>query len=141
DADGWFQVVRLEPDGRTKTILTGGSREHGEPSGGSGYAPLASQDGERFVHLDVHDALVDLVVAPVSGAGPIKRGRGRPPKNPPPSVAAGAGQGVSRCAGLCRSFGFPADGTSLVAIGESQDRPQDVWTLPIPGAAPAGARP
>ena len=141
DADGWFQVVRLAADGRTKTILTGGSREHGEPSGGYGYAALPSPDGERFVHLDVHEALVDLVIAPISGSGPVKRGRGRPPKNPPPTQAAGAGQVINPWPGVWRSVGFTADSTTLVAIGESQDRPQDVWILPVPGVAPAGARP
>ncbi|HEY7968405.1 MAG TPA: prolyl oligopeptidase family serine peptidase, partial [Candidatus Limnocylindrales bacterium] len=74
-------------------------------------------------------------------AEPVKRGRGRPPKNPPPTVAVGAGQVVNPWPGLWRSVGFTADGTGLVAIGESQDRPQDVWVLPVPGVAPAGSRP
>ena len=141
DSDGWFQVVRLAADGRTKTVLTSGRREHGEPSGGYGYAPLPSPDGSRFVHVDIHDALIDLVVAPIGGSTPVKRGRGRPPKNPPPTVAAGAGVVVNPWPGVWRSVGFTSDGTSLVAIGESQDRPQDVWLLPVPGAAPEGARP
>ncbi|HEY8437413.1 MAG TPA: prolyl oligopeptidase family serine peptidase [Candidatus Limnocylindrales bacterium] len=141
DADGWFQVVRLGSDLRTKTVLTSGSREHGEPTGGYGYAPLPSPDGERFVHTAIHDALVDLVIAPIGGGGPVKRGRGRPPKNPPPTVAAGAGQVVNPWPGMWRAVGFTADGAALVAIGESQDRPQDVWLLPVAGVAPAGARP
>ena len=127
DADGWFQVVRLAADGRSRTVLTNGKREHGEPGGGYGYAALPTPDGARFVHGDVHDALIDLVIAPIGGAEPVKRGRGRPPKNPPPTVAAGAGQVVNPWPGLWRSVGFTADGTGLVAIGESQDRPQDVW--------------
>src|SRR4051812_6787914 len=142
DSDGWFQVIRLDHDGRTKTVLTSGSREHGEPSGGYGYSALASPDGERFAHIDIHDALIDLVVAPIApGSGTVKRGRGRPPKNAPPAVAAAAGEVVNPWPGVWRSVGFTADGTSLVAIGESQDRPQDVWVLPIPGAGSAGARP
>ena len=141
DADGWFQVVRLAADGRSKTVLTTGKREHGEPSGGYGYAALPSPDGARFVHGEIHDALIDLVVAPIGGSQPVKRGRGRPPKNPPPTVAAGAGTVVNPWPGVWRSVGFTADGTGLVAIGESQDRPQDVWVLPVPGVAPAGARP
>ncbi len=140
DADGWFQVVRLGADGRTKTVLTSGRREHGEPSGGFGFAALPSPDGSRFVHADIHDALIDLVIAPIDGSAPVKRGRGRPPKNPPPTVAAGTGQVVNPWPGVWRSVGFTADGTGLVAIGESQDRPQDVWLLPVPGVAPAGAR-
>ena len=141
DADGWFQVVRLAADGRSRTVLTNGKREHGEPGGGYGYAALPTPDGARFVHGEVHDALIDLVIAPIGGAEPVKRGRGRPPKNPPPTVAAGAGQVVNPWPGLWRSVGFTADGTGLVAIGESQDRPQDVWVLPVPGVAPAGSRP
>jgi dipeptidyl aminopeptidase/acylaminoacyl peptidase len=141
DADGWFQVVRLAADGRTKTVLTTGKRDHGEPNGDYGYAALPSTDGSRFVHADIHDALIDLVVAPIGGATPVKRGRGRPPKNPPPTVDAGAGVVVNPWPGLWRSVGFTADGSGLVAIGESQDAPQDVWLLPVPGAAPVGARP
>ncbi|HEX2754487.1 MAG TPA: prolyl oligopeptidase family serine peptidase [Candidatus Limnocylindrales bacterium] len=140
DANGWFQVVRLSPDGREKTVLTTGRRDHGEPSGGYGYAALPSPDGSRFVHAEIHDALIDLVVAPIGGATPVKRGRGRPPKNPPPVVAAGAGEIVNPWPGVWRSVGFLADGAWLAAIGESQDRPQDLWLLPVPGVAQAGAR-
>lgn len=140
DTDGWFQVVRVGPDGRGRTVLTAGEREHGEPSGGFGYAALPSPDGSRFVHGEMHDALIDLVVAPLSGAAPVKRGRGRPPKNPRPTVAAGTGQLVNPWPGVWRSVGFTADGGWIAAIGESQDRPQDLWLLPVPGVAPAGSR-
>jgi dipeptidyl aminopeptidase/acylaminoacyl peptidase len=140
DADGWFQVVRVTADGREKTILTTGRREHGETSGGYGYAALASPDGSRFVHADIHDALIDLVIAPIGGAPPVKRGRGRPPKNPPPAIAAGGGEVVNPWPGVWRSVGFASDGAWLAAIGESQDRPQDLWLLPVPGVAPAGSR-
>jgi dipeptidyl aminopeptidase/acylaminoacyl peptidase len=142
DANGWFQVVRLSADGRERTVLTTGSREHGEPSGGYGYAALPSPDGSRFVHGEIHDGLIDLVVAPIGGATPVKRGRGRPPKNPPPTVAgdAGSGQVVNPWPGVWRSVGFLADGAWLAAIGESESRPQDLWLLPVPGVAPAGAR-
>jgi len=140
DADGWFQVVRVSADGREKAVLTTGRREHGEPSGGYGYAALPSLDGSRFVHCDIHDALIDLVVAPIGGATPVKRGRGRPPKNPPPIVAAGAGEVVNPWPGVWRSVGFTADGRWLAAIGEREDRPQDLWLLPVPGVAPVRAR-
>ncbi len=142
DADGWFQVVRLSADGRERTVLTTGKREHGEPSGGYGYAALAAPDASRFVHGDHHHALIDLIVAPIGGASPVKRGRGRPPKNPPPVVAGAAGSGsvVNPWPGVWRSVGFLADGAWLAAIGESQDRPQDLWLLPVPGVAPAGSR-
>ncbi|MEO5940094.1 MAG: hypothetical protein ABIZ72_04070, partial [Candidatus Limnocylindrales bacterium] len=140
DADGWFQVVRLSADGRERTLLTTGNREHGEPSGGYGYAALPSPDGRCFAHAAIHDALIDLVVAPIAGSTPVKRGRGRPPKNPPPSVAAGGGQVVNPWPGVWRSVGFTADGAWLAAVGESQDRPQDLWLLPVPGVAAEGSR-
>ena len=50
DEDGVFQVIRRSPDGRDKIALTEGKREHGEPSGTYGYAPLPSPDGRRVVH-------------------------------------------------------------------------------------------
>ena len=141
DADGWFQVVRLAADGRERTVLTSGSREHGEPSGTYGYAPLPSPDGSRFAHIEVHDGLIDVVVTPIAGSPPVKRGRGRPPKNPPPVVAAGAGQVVNPGPGLWRAVGWTPDGAWLAAIGESETRPQDLWLLPVPGVAPAASRP
>jgi dipeptidyl aminopeptidase/acylaminoacyl peptidase len=140
DASGWFQVVRLGVDGRDRTVLTSGSREHGEPSGGYGYAPLPSPDGSRFSHVDIHDALIDVVVTPIGGGPPVKRGRGRPPKNPPPGIAAGAGKIVNPWPGVWRAAGWTADGAWLAAIGESETRPQDLWLLPVPGVAPEGSR-
>jgi dipeptidyl aminopeptidase/acylaminoacyl peptidase len=141
DADGWFQVVRVGADGRETSVLTSGAREHGEPTGSYGYAALPSPDGQRFVHLDIHDALVDLVVAPIAAGPPAKRGRGRPPRNPRPDAAGTGGVVVNPWPGMWRSVGFVADGAWLAAIGESQDRPQDLWLLPVPGVAPAGSRP
>ena len=144
DADGWFQVVRVAADGRSKTVLTSGAREHGEPSGGWGFAPLPSPDGRHFAHIAIHDALVDLVVAPLATDAP-KRGRGRPAKNPPRGAAAGTGPGageiVNPWPGVWRWAGFVGDGAWLAAVGESQDRPQDLWLLPVPGVAPDGSRP
>jgi dipeptidyl aminopeptidase/acylaminoacyl peptidase len=141
DSDGWFQVVRASADGRERFVLTSGQREHGEPSGGAGYAALPSPDGSRFVHIDVHDGLVDLVVAP-SGLGTAKkRGRGRPPKNPPAVVAAAEGRVVNPSPGVWRSVGWLADGAWIAAIGESETAPQDLWLLPVRGVAPDDARP
>ncbi|HET9613742.1 MAG TPA: prolyl oligopeptidase family serine peptidase, partial [Candidatus Limnocylindrales bacterium] len=140
DESGWFQVVRVSADGRTRTLLTAGDREHGEPSGGYGYAPLPSPDGERFVHVAIQDALIDLVLAPIDG-GATKRGRGRPPKGPSAAGGASAGQTLNPWPGVWRSVDFTADGSTLVAIAESQDRAQDVWVLPVRPAAPAAARP
>ena len=90
DADGWFQVVRVGADGRDRTILTAGAEEHGEPTGNPTFAPSASPDGSRFVHVRVQDGYSDLVVAPLAAAVPVKRGRGRPPKRPRPETAVSA---------------------------------------------------
>jgi dipeptidyl aminopeptidase/acylaminoacyl peptidase len=134
DASGWFQVNRLAADGRTTAPLTAGDEEHGEPSGGWGYAPLPSADGRRLVHVAIHDALVDLVVAPLVDAAPARR------RSRPAETAATAGAVVNPWPGVWRAAGFTADGAWLVAVGESQDRPQDLWLLPVPGVAPAGSR-
>ena len=140
DADGWFQTVRLSADGRERRVLTTGEREHGDPTGGPGYAALSSPDGSRFVHIDVHDGLVDLVVAPTGDGAPTKRGRGRPPKNPPTVVAAAEGRAVNPWPGVWRSVGWTSDGAWIAAVGESESAPQDLWLLPVPGAGPRDAR-
>jgi dipeptidyl aminopeptidase/acylaminoacyl peptidase len=143
DADGWFHVVRRTADGRDRIVLTDGEREHGEPSGGVGYVPLPSPDGSRFVHIEVHDGLVDLVVRGLADATPPKRGRGRPPKTPRTVTATGTGapQRIVPWPGVWRSVGWLPDGAWVAAVGESETRPQDLWLLPVPGVAPEGARP
>ena len=141
DSSGWFQIVRLSADGRERRVLTTGERERGEPSGGPGYAALPSPDGSQFVHIDVHDGLVDLVVAQAGDAAPVKRGRGRPPKNPPAIVTATEGRVVNPWPGVWRSVGWLSDGAWIAAIGESESAPQDLWLLPVPGAASGDARP
>ena len=141
DESGWFQVVRRSPDGRDRIVLTDGEREHGEPGGGFGHVPLASPDGTRFVHIDVHDGFQDLVVASMSVEAPPKRGRGRPPKTPRTVEAAGRGQRIDPFDGVWRAIGWLADGAWIAAIGESETRPQDLWLLPVPGVAPEDARP
>lgn len=140
DADGWLQVVRVGPDLRERALLTIDPHDHGEPSGTFGVAPIASPDGGRFVHLRIHDGVTDLVVAPMTAPTPIKRGRGRPPKNPPPNVAAGSGLEVQPWPGLWRPIGWTTDGGWVAAVGESERRPQDLWLLPVPGVAPTGSR-
>ena len=141
DESGWFQVVRRSPDGRDRIVLTEGEREHGEPGGGFGHVPLASPDGTRFVHIEVHDGFQDLVVASMAAEAAPKRGRGRPPKSPRTVAAAGRGQRIDPFDGVWRAIGWLADGAWVVAIGESETRPQDLWLLPVPGAAPEDARP
>ncbi len=141
DVDGWFQVIRRSPDGRDRIVLTSGDREHGEPSGGYGYAPLASPDGSRLVHIEVHDGLIDLVVRGSGGGTPPKRGRGRPPKGPRTVEAPTDADRISPWDGVWRAVGWLPDGAWVAAIGESETRPQDLWLLPVPGVAPDGARP
>ena len=141
DADGWFQVVRRSADGRDRIALTEGDREHGEPSGGYGYAPLPSPDGSRLVHIEVHDGLIDLFVRGTGADGPPKRGRGRPPKKPRTVSAATRAVRISPWDGVWRAIGWLPDGAWVAAIGESETRPQDLWLLPVPGVAPEGSRP
>ncbi|HEY7826606.1 MAG TPA: prolyl oligopeptidase family serine peptidase, partial [Candidatus Limnocylindrales bacterium] len=121
DAGGWFQVVRLAPDLRTRTTLTKGAQEHGDPNGGFGVQPLPSPDGGRFSHIAVHDGQIDLVVAPI-GAGP--------------------GHPIQPWPGIWRAIGWTEDGGAMLAIGESERHPQDLWLLPTgePAGAPERAR-
>jgi dipeptidyl aminopeptidase/acylaminoacyl peptidase len=62
DHSGWFQVVRISADGSQRSVLTSGQHEHGEPGGGWGYGPIPSPDGRSFVHVEVREGLVDLLV-------------------------------------------------------------------------------
>ncbi len=141
DASGWFQVVRRSPDGREHLVLTGGSREHGEPGGGFGHVPLASPDGRHVVHIEVHDGCQDLIVTGTAAGDPPKRGRGRPPKAPRTVAVAATGQRIDPWDGVWRAVGWLADGAWIAAIGEGETRPQDLWLLPVPGLAPEGAKP
>jgi dipeptidyl aminopeptidase/acylaminoacyl peptidase len=141
DADGWFQVVRLTADGHDRIVLTAGEREHGEPGGAAGHVPLPSPDGSRFVHIEVHDGLQDLLVGELGGAQPPKRGRGRPPKEPRTVSATAAGSRINPWDGVWRAVGWLADGAWIAAVGERDSTPQDLWLLPVPGVAPDGSRP
>ena len=142
DADGWFQVVRRSPDGRDRIVLTDGEREHGEPSGGTGYVPLPSPDGSRVVHIEVHDGS-DRPRSCAAWATPRRRSaaaavrpRRREPSRPRPGR-----ERISPWDGVWRAVGWLPDGAWIAAIGESETRPQDLWLLPVPGVAPDGARP
>ncbi len=140
DRDGWFQVVRVPLDGSVRTVLTSGRAEHGDYNGGFGATPLASPDGTRFVYSLVHDGLVDLHVAPLAGASPAKRRPGRPPKNRPLEVAAGAASRISPTDGVWLAVGWLPDGSGILAVGENERDPEDFWILPVPapGGSPAG---
>lgn len=138
DRDGWFQVVRVPLDGGERTILTAGPAEHGDYNGGFGLAPLPSPDGSRFVHPVLHDGFVDLVVAPLAPATPAKRRPGRPPKNPSPVAAAAAGTRINPSDGVWLAVAWLPDGSGILALGESERDPEDLWILPVaePGAQP-----
>jgi len=141
DEDGWFQVIRRSPDGRDRIAITDGEREHGEPSGSYGYAPLPSPDARRVVHMEVRDGLIDLVVRELGDGATPKRGRGRPPKTPRTLTATTKATRVTPWEGVWRAIGWMPDSAWVAAIGESERRPQDLWLLPIPGIAPDGSRP
>jgi dipeptidyl aminopeptidase/acylaminoacyl peptidase len=120
--------------------MTDGEREHGEPSGSYGYAPLPSPDARRVVHMEVRDGLIDLVVRELGDGATPKRGRGRPPKTPRTLTATTKATRVTPWEGVWRAIGWMPDSAWVAAIGESERRPQDLWLLPIPGIAPDGSR-
>jgi dipeptidyl aminopeptidase/acylaminoacyl peptidase len=135
DRDGWFQVVLVSTDGKDRTVLTAGPREHGEPGGGWGYVPLPSPDGKLFAFVEVHDGLVDLLV------GELPLGGG-------PRSAANTGSAVGPRAvavnpfeGVWMAVAWMPDASALLAIGRSDRAPDDLWLLPVPEAAAQGARP
>jgi len=130
DQDGWFQVVRVSTDGRDRTVLTTGRREHGEPSGGWGYVPLASPDGTRFVHIEVRDGLIDLVVGdmPDDGGSEAVPAEGR------------RSAVVSPFDGVWMAVGWLPDASAILALGSSERSPHDLWLLPMPEATAEGAR-
>ncbi|MFI5261371.1 MAG: prolyl oligopeptidase family serine peptidase [Candidatus Limnocylindrales bacterium] len=126
DREGWFQVARVAPDGDpgSYVTLTSGAVEHGDPSGESPYAPLVSPDGHHVAHVRIHGGLVDLVVAHLTPGGRAIVGE----------VSVQPEPGVWRLVAWV--------GTDhLAAVGDTTIRPPDLWLLPVPGLAAAGARP
>jgi dipeptidyl aminopeptidase/acylaminoacyl peptidase len=140
DASGWFQVVRSSAGGRERLALTEGEREHGEPSGTEGFAPLPSPDGRHLAYIEVHDGLIDLLVRKLDVGAQSKRGRGRPPKVPRVAVA-DEPQRISPWDGVWRPVGWLPDGAWVAAVGEDETRSQDLWLLPVPGVTADDARP
>jgi dipeptidyl aminopeptidase/acylaminoacyl peptidase len=144
DADGWFQVVRVSADGRSRAVLTTEPREHGEPGGGWGYVPMPSPDGKRFVHVAIHDGLADLVVSDLAGgvprAGAVSTDAGSTDAAAP-EAAAGFGTVISPMDGVWMAVGWLPDCSAVVAIGSSDRAPDDLWLLPVPEAAAEGAKP
>lgn len=146
DRDGWFQAVRVLIDGAERTVLTAGEREHGEPGGGWGYVPLASPDGQRFSHAEIHHGLVDLVVADLAdhaGSGRIwdaAETAGGPVRDES-SAAAPLSAVVNPFEGVWISVGWLPDSSALLAVGSGERQPEDLWLLPTPEAAAEGVKP
>jgi dipeptidyl aminopeptidase/acylaminoacyl peptidase len=131
DQDGWFQVVRVSVDGKERTVLTTGQREHGEPSGGWGYVPLASPDGKRFVHIEIREGLADLLVGDLRDGG----GTAEPPAIGRESAV------ISPFEGVWRAVAWLPDSSAVLALASSDRTPDDLWLLPMPEAAAEGAKP
>jgi dipeptidyl aminopeptidase/acylaminoacyl peptidase len=129
DEDGWFQVVRVSADGAQRTVLTAGQHDRGEPGGGWGYAPLPSPDGRRFAHVEFREGLVDLLV-------------GELPDNGTALGSAGTRSAViTPFEGVWMAVDWLPDSSAIIAIGESDRAPQDLWLLPVPEAAARGVKP
>jgi len=133
DRDGWFQVVEVSVDGGERRVLTSGPHEHGEPGGGWGYVPLPSPDGKRFVHVEIREGLVNLLVgelpSPSSGAGSRRDGMGL------------RSAVVNPFEGVWMAVGWMPDALAILAIGRSDRAPDDLWLLPVPEAAAQGVKP
>ena len=167
DQSGWFQVVRIAADGSGRSLLTSGQHEHGEPGGSWGYAPVPSPDGCRFVHVEVREGLVDLLVGELpdraAGIAPSRRSRRSSqgvgnavpqiassvalaePADAPTAVAAPVAglrsAVINPFEGVWMAVGWLPDSSGIVAIGRSDRMPEDLWLLPVPEEAAAGVRP
>src|SRR2546429_4858136 len=132
DAEGWVQVVRLSPDGSSRTVLTAGERDHGEVSGAPGYGPVPSPDGRRFVHAEMHDALVALVVAPLAGGG---GGQASPRGQPRAGRGRRRGGGpIQPGSGGLRAGGWAPGGPGVGGVGGGGTGPPGPWMFSRPGA-------
>src|SRR6185312_17255826 len=102
--DGWFQVVHLAADLDSRTPVSAGNREHGEPGALYGLEAHPSPDGHLIAHPLIHDGLVDIVVSPLDGAPTRPHSvKGLPP--PAPAVSA-----AQPWPGVWRTVGWLPDG-------------------------------
>src|SRR5207244_6903529 len=107
---------RLGPDLTTRRIMTSGPKEHGEPAGTYGLAALPAPDGHSFAYVEVHDGLVDLLVAPLEPADGRRSGRPSKARN---ERSADSGIVISPWPGVWRAVDWLPDGSAVLAIGES----------------------
>ncbi len=148
DRDGWFQAVRVSADARERIVLTGGERDHGEPSGGWGYVPLPSPDGKRFVYIEVHDGLIDLVVAELPAIGSsdadgvaLSNGAGLGARVNSHHAAGGQSTVLNPFEGAWMAIGWLPESSAILAVGSTERTPDDLWLLPMPEAVAEGAKP
>ena len=99
--------------------------------------PLPSPDGRRFVHVEIRDGLVDLLVGDLPAHGHRRSQAALPDRRPP----AAAGRCVSPFEGVWMAVGWLPDSSAILAIGSSDRTPDDLWLLPMPEAAAEGAKP
>ena len=120
DRDGWFDVCRVDPEAgeSSRVRLTSGGVDHGDTDGGEGTVPRFDASGGRIAYVRVHDGLVDLVVRELERDHETTA-------NPFP--------------GVWKLIGW-VGADHLAAIAEADDRPQDLWILPVPGMAAPGTR-
>ena len=104
---------------------------------GPGYAALPSPDGSRFVHIDVprRARRSRRRADPATGRRP-KRGRGRPPKNPPAVVAAAEGRVVNPWPGVWRAVGWLVRRRMDRGRRRERDRAAGPVAAAGPGVAP-----
>jgi dipeptidyl aminopeptidase/acylaminoacyl peptidase len=134
DRDGFFQVERVPLDGGSRTVLTTGRHEHGETGGRWGYVPLPSPDGSRFAFVEIHDGLIDLLIADLPGVDAAEPGTSG-------ALPAGGPVSIGAFEGIWQTVGWLPDCSALLAIGRSDRAPDDLWLLPVPEAVAQGARP
>jgi dipeptidyl aminopeptidase/acylaminoacyl peptidase len=141
DRRGWMDVyvVDVGADGGAGecTRLTDGELEHGDPSGSESLSPRVSPDGRHVAYVRVHEGLVGLAVRPLEGGAPPVRRRGRSRRRPVAGLTEVVA--VEPFPALWRLVDWIGD-DRLAVIAENDERPQDLWLLPVPGLAAPTAR-
>ena len=107
--------------------------------GGSALAPLPSPDGSRFVHIEVHDGLIDLVVGEL---GERRAAEARP--RPAAEDAADRRGGLDRAPvnpwdGVWRAFGWLSDGAGSPRSARARRARRTCGCCPSRASRPDGA--